>query len=198
MTEQIIGNECILPTKYLVMAIEEGQKNGERFCFILGAGASISSGIPSGSELEYRWMEDMDVFPGMGEVRVVAKALTKHLNYRFDEIEKAWRKAKIQKQTFLPSKYYFDIYTLRFYPNHRNGSYYLENLMEHIRPSFGYYPLSLLLTDKGGSNLVITTNFDTLVEDSLFLYADKKPLVINHELLAEFAGDLNIKRPVVA
>lgn len=45
---------------------------------------------------------------------------------------------------------------------------------------------------------MITTNFDSLVEDSLFLYTDKKPLVINHELLAEFAGDLNIRRPVIA
>lgn len=198
MAEQKIGNDRILSTKYLIKAIIEGQKNGERFCFILGAGASASSGIPTGAELEYRWMEDMDSSPGMVEVRIAAKALQERLDHTFEEIEKVWKDAKSKKQTSLPSEYYFDIYTLRFHPNHRNGYHYLENLMEQAKPSFGYHSLSLLLTDSGGSNLVITTNFDSLVEDSLFLYTDKKPLVINHELLAEFAGDLNIKRPVVA
>ena len=200
MAEQKIGNDHILSTKYLTHAIIEGQKYGERFCFILGAGASVSSGIPTGAELEYRWMEDMEKSPGLEEVQVAAKALKEkgQLDYEFEEIEKVWKDAKMQKQTSLPSEYYFDIYTMRFHPNYRNGYHYLENLMEHAKPSFGYHPLSLLLADGGGSNLVITTNFDNLVEDSLFLYTDKKPLVINHELLAEFAGDLNIRRPVIA
>ena len=200
MSEQIIGNDRILSTKLLVKAISEGQKYGERFCFILGAGASASSGILTGAELEYRWMLDLDKDPGFKEVHAVAKSLKekKHLSHDFKEIEEAWNRAKEKRQTVLPSEYYFDIYTLRFYPNYRNGYHYLENLMERSKPSFGYHTLALMLTELSGSNLVITTNFDSLVEDALFLYTDKKPLVINHELLAEFAGDLNIKRPVIA
>ena len=200
MSEQIIGNDRILSTKLLVKAISEGQKYGERFCFILGAGASASSGILTGAELEYRWMLDLDKNPGFKEVHAVAKSLKekKHLSHDFKEIEEAWNRAKEKRQTVLPSEYYFDIYTLRFYPNYRNGYHYLENLMERSKPSFGYHTLALMLTELSGSNLVITTNFDSLVEDALFLYTDKKPLVINHELLAEFAGDLNIKRPVIA
>ena len=200
MSEQIIGNDRILSTKLLVKAISEGQKYGERFCFILGAGASASSGILTGAELEYRWMLDLDKDPGFKEVHAVAKSLKekKHLSHDFKEIEEAWNRAKEKRQTVLPSEYYFDIYTLRFYPNYRNGYHYLENLMERSKPSFGYHTLALMLTELSGSNLVITTNFDSLVEDALFLYTDKKPLVINHELLAEFAGDLNVKRPVIA
>lgn len=191
-------NERILSTNYLVKTIKDGQKNGERFCFILGAGASVSSKIATGAQLEYKWMEEMNNDPGMDEVSKAAKRIAKHLDHSFNEILKVWQKAKLNKQTTLPSEYYFDIYTLRFHPNHRNGYHYLENLMERAQPSFGYHVLSLLLAEDNGSNLVITTNFDTLVEDSLFLYTNKKPLVINHELLAEFAGDLNFKRPVVA
>lgn len=191
-------NERILSTNYLVKTIKDGQKNGERFCFILGAGASVSSKIATGAQLEYKWMEEMNNDPGMYEVSKTAKRIAKHLDHSFDEILKVWQEAKQNKQTTLPSEYYFDIYTLRFHPNHRNGYHYLENLMERTQPSFGYHVLSLLLAEDNGSNLVITTNFDTLVEDSLFLYTNKKPLVINHELLAEFAGDLNFKRPVVA
>ena len=200
MSEQIIGNDRILSTKLLVKAISEGQKYGERFCFILGAGASASSGILTGAELEYRWMLDLDKDPGFKEVHAVAKSLKekKHLSHEFKEIEEAWNRAKEKRQTVLPSEYYFDIYTLRFYPNYRNGYHYLENLMERSKPSFGYHTLALMLTELSGSNLVITTNFDSLVEDALFLYTNKKPLVINHELLAEFAGDLNVKRPVIA
>ena len=37
-----------------------------------------------------------------------------------------WRKWKAGKK--LDSKYYFDIYTLRFFPNHRNGYFYFEKL----------------------------------------------------------------------
>ena len=58
--------------------------------------------------------------------------------------------------------------------------------------------LAQFLTSDTGSNFVITTNFDTLTEDSLFIFTDKKPLVINHEALAEFANNPNIKRPIVA
>ena len=200
MTEQKIGNDRILSTKLLVRAIREGRKNKERFCFILGAGASASSGIPTGAELEYRWMLDLNKDLGLEEVRAVAGNLRENntLSHDFKEIEEAWNRAKKKGQTVLPSKYYFDIYTLRFYPNYRNGYHYLENLMERSKPSFGYHTLALMLTELPGSNLVITTNFDSLVEDALFLYADKKPLVINHELLAEYAGDLNVKRPVIA
>lgn len=193
-------DERLLSMKYLVKSIREGQEHGERFCFILGAGASVSSGIPTGAQLEYRWMEDMEKDPGMKEVRAAAERLKRanSLDHEFDQIAAVWEEAKREKRTTLPSEYYFDIYTLRFHPNHRNGYHYLENLMQNAKPSFGYHPLSLMLTDNKGSNLVITTNFDSLVEDSLFLYTDQKPLVINHELLAEFAGDLNIRRPVIA
>ena len=52
----------ILTTKQLIDQIRESNRNGERFCFILGAGASVDSkkpngeNIPSGKELEMTWM----------------------------------------------------------------------------------------------------------------------------------------------
>ncbi len=41
--------------------------------------------------------------------------------------------------------------------------------MSGAKPGFGYHPLALMLTSDQGDNLVITTNFDSLVE----LLADK-------------------------
>lgn len=199
MDRKIIEDYRIISTGQLVRAVKEGLSNSERFCFILGSGASVSSNIPMGGELECKWMEEMEEDPGLAEISVLAEKMrkSKQLEYDFTEIEKAWQAARKTK-TPLPSKYYFDIYKLRFFPNHRNGYHYLEKIMADAKPSLGYYPLALMLTRGDGNNLVITTNFDSLVEDALFLYTNSKPLVINHELLAEFAGDSNIRRPIVA
>lgn len=199
MSEYIIDSYRIISANQLVRAIKEGKKNAERFCFILGSGASVSSGIPAGASLEYEWMKEMETTPGMKEVREIAKKLQEdgHLENDFAKIEKAWNETK-SSGTPLPSEFYFDIYKLRFFPNHRNGYHYLENIMANKNPGFGYHPLALMLASGKGDNLVITTNFDSLVEDALFLYTDSKPLVINHELLADYAGDSNIKRPIIA
>lgn len=178
----------------------ERSPGSERFCFILGSGASVESGIPSGNELEMQWMEAI-----MGDkVRLTdfensAKYLyeNKKIKHSFDEIKREWEKAK-QDKKYLSSEYYFDLYKLYFYPYPRNGYHFLENLIERAEPSIGYHAMAKLLTrENTQNNLVITTNFDSLVEDSLFLYTDKKPLVVSHESLAQYA-DINVQRPVVA
>ncbi|MDE6844727.1 MAG: tetratricopeptide repeat protein [Lachnospiraceae bacterium] len=199
MAGQIIEQYRIISTKQLIKAIKDVDNNSERFCFILGSGASVSSGIPAGGDLERKWMEEMERDPGLAEVYATAAKLQADnlLDHEFNEIEEAWQEAK-KAGTALSSEYYFDLYKLRFFPNHRNGYHYLEKIMTNAKPSFGYHPLALMLTEAGGNNLVITTNFDSLVEDALFMYTDSKPLVINHELLADFAGDPNIKRPIIA
>lgn len=199
MAGQIIEQYRIISTKQLIKAIKDVDNNSERFCFILGSGASVSSGIPAGGDLERKWMEEMERDPGLAEIHATAAKLQADnlLDHEFNEIEEAWQEAK-KAGTALSSEYYFDLYKLRFFPNHRNGYHYLEKIMTNAKPSFGYHPLALMLTEAGGNNLVITTNFDSLVEDALFMYTDSKPLVINHELLADFAGDPNIKRPIIA
>lgn len=197
MSEKIVKDYQIISVNQLVKAVREGRSNSERFCFIIGSGASVSSGIPTGAGLEAQWMKEMEESPGLDEIGEVATTLEEHLEYKFEEIREAWEKTK-KSGTPLPSDYYFDLYKLRFFPNHRNGYHYLEKIMANRNPGFGYHPLALMLTDGSGSNLVITTNFDSLIEDALFFYTDDKPLVINHELLAEYAGDPNIKRPVIA
>lgn len=197
MSEKIVKDYQIISVNQLVKAVREGRSNSERFCFIIGSGASVSSGIPTGAGLEAQWMKEMEESPGLDEIGEVAKTLEEHLEYKFEEIREAWEETK-KSGTPLPSDYYFDLYKLRFFPNHRNGYHYLEKIMANRNPGFGYHPLALMLTDGSGSNLVITTNFDSLIEDALFFYTDDKPLVINHELLAEYAGDPNIKRPIIA
>lgn len=260
----------LLSAKHLAQLIREGNRNGERFCFILGSGASVESGIPSGNKLELQWMnclmgEKADqgtLAMDAGETQRIATALRAEgaIEHDFPEIEAAWQKAKAGEGP-IPSEYYFDIYKLRFHANAWNGYSYLEKIMEHRDPSLGYHTLAKLLTEgilepsagnasepmaedgpklpaedspepsagdapglstrddsepsvgdasepmaRGGlrpavpgnlNNLVITTNFDSLVEDALFLYTDKKPLVVSHESLTGYI-EANIQRPIIA
>lgn len=186
----------IISAKRLANTIAEGRAHKERFCFILGSGASVESGIKVGTQLEKQWMDEMNRSPGFREVCRNAAALKAvgKLEYDFEaDILPRW-----QNGERLGSEYYFDIYTLRFFPNHRNGYFCFEEMIAKAKPSFGYNALAQILADGQGSNLVITTNFDSLAEDALFIYTDKKPLVINHELLADYAEDANITQPIIA
>lgn len=209
MTKDKFPQSRILSVAQFLRAFQSGCQNSERFCFILGSGASVDSGIPMGGTLENRWMkclmgeeDDLDGTKAFSpeETRELAGHLKEEgkLQHDFKEIEEAWKQIKRNGKGTLPSEYYFDLYKLRFSPNHRNGYYYLENIMADKEPSFGYHTLAEMLTDGRGNNLVITTNFDSLTEDALFLYSKSKPLVINHELLADYIGNSNFKRPIIA
>lgn len=203
-----LPGERILTVDQLISQIIESNYNGNRFCFILGSGASVESGIPTGSELEKRWMDcimgEKDDASGMKRnpeaIRNTARALNESgkLRHSFTELENAWKDCKADPKKRMSSEYYFDIYKLRFYPDHINGYRYLERVMEHCKPSVGYHPLSLLLSKNDNkNNLVITTNFDSLMEDALSVYSDKKPLIVGHESLAGFIT-ADVQRPIIA
>ncbi|MBR5293736.1 MAG: tetratricopeptide repeat protein [Oscillospiraceae bacterium] len=196
----------ILTTQKLIQMFRESEKKDKRFCFILGSGASVESDIPSGNILEMDWMncllglKDDRGTPPMDPdaTRELAKNLfeEKEIKHTFEEMEAAFQKAKNEGRNSLSSEYYFDLYKLRFHPDPQDGYRYLEALMERKEPSPGYRALALLLTKTNRHNLVITTNFDNLTEDALFLHTDYRPLVISHEALAEYI-QFNTRRPII-
>ena len=183
---------------------------GERFCFILGAGASVESGIPAGTKLEMRWMNwlmgveedplaDENETPRRSREDLEEDAADlledKLIEHSFSEIEQEWQRAKDDGKP-MSSEYYFDIYTLRF-PQKKYAYRYLERLMESHKPSIGYHTLALLLTKNNQHNLVITTNFDRLLEIALSSYTDKIPQVVVHESMVDFL-DAKLERPLIA
>ena len=198
----------VLSTRQLVGAMQRGVANGQRFCFILGSGISAESGIPTGKTLATRWMAclmgeqpDLDGTPpyaNLAEVEETAANLRAvgKLQYDFGEIKALWAEHRGKPGWEMPSEYYFDLFKIRFFPRQQDGFYYLERQMEGKEPSFGYHPLALMLA--GGHSLAITTNFDSLLEDALYLYTDSKPLVINHEVLADYISRQQLSRPIIA
>lgn len=176
--------------------------SGRRLCFILGSGASVSSGIPTGGELEMKWMDyimsQSDQY--QAATRATAKELhdEKRLDHDFEAIEKAWRTAKSAGKGTLPGEYYFDLYALRFRNVPGGGVQELQDCMRGCVPSLGYFVLAQLMTfDNCRNNVVVTTNFDGLVEKALYSFTDETPVTVPHEnLLESFSWDG--KYPVVA
>lgn len=203
----VFPGDHIITSSRLIRIMQDSIQNGSRFCFILGSGASVESGILSGMALERAWMDclmgvskDRDTEPfSPNETRELAKKLRENgrLQYDFADIEANWENARKNNRS-MDSRYYFDIFKLRFYPDKKLGFRYLEKIMENAQPSLGYHTLALILAEDKGNNLVVTLNFDSLVEDSLYLYTNKKPLVINHELLADYLDCNAVTRPLIA
>lgn len=145
-----------------------------KFCFFLGAGASVSSGIKSGSELVDRWEAE--------------------LKLRNPEVHEKWKEEKgiTEKNKY---SFYGDYYEQRYSHNSMDGYNELEKMMEKAKPSVGYLCLAYLLSNTT-NNVVITTNFDHLVENSITWYAMTLPFVIGHESMAHYVGR-NPNRPTI-
>ena len=152
----------------------EEQQN-RKFCFILGAGASKSSGIPTGAELASQWLKEIE--EDLDEAQFEAWLEEEHIDKND------------------PASFYHQIFAKRFEVDHQGGYDFFEKIMEKAEPSCGYSFLAEILA-QGKHDIVITTNFDSLTEDALFIYTSKKPLVIGH---ADLAGFINIQlqRPQV-
>lgn len=106
-----------------------------KFCFELGVGASLSSGIKSGQELVTIWDAELQL--------------------RNEKAHIEWKKdLSITEEN--KYSFYSKFYERRFRRQPVDGYNYLEKLMEHARLSIGYVMLSHLLT-KTRHNVVITT-----------------------------------------
>ncbi len=146
----------------------------KRFCFILGAGASKASGIPTGAELARKWISELE-------------------EQDSDDLEEWLEEKGIDKNDY--AVHYSDIFDKRFELSRKDGFAFLESVMSKAEPSCGYSVLAQILA-KEKHNVVITTNFDSLTEDALFIYTQKKPLVIEHSALAGYIT-ANPFRPLV-
>ncbi|NTW73086.1 MAG: hypothetical protein HGA49_12715, partial [Eubacteriaceae bacterium] len=153
----------------------DSNRRDKKFCFILGAGASRSSGIPTGSELAKIWFDE------------VREMLTE------TELNEWIQKESIDELNL--AAHYPKIYDKRFELSMKDGYAFLEKQMESKEPSCGYAFLAWILSETV-NNIVITPNFDSLTEDALFIYTQKKPLVVGHEYLAQFINP-NTARPLI-
>ncbi|WP_350288270.1 hypothetical protein [uncultured Croceitalea sp.] len=153
--------------------LKDIHKNSEsrKFCFILGAGASYNSGIPTGSELARQWFSEI-------EQRMLKSELKKWMNEN-----------KIDSKNLGAA--YGNIYRKRFENDKTSGYESLVQVMKKAKPTFGHIVLAQVLSTIPG-HCVLTTNFDSLVESAVYQFTNKTPLVCGHESLSGYARPSNI------
>jgi hypothetical protein len=143
-----------------------------KFALFLGAGCSISSGIPSAASLVQNWLPRLKwLRDGTGDGLA-------------DWIEGVYPGYSDAVSGAFYGKVIDDLFVTA-----EERQREIERLTEGRDPAFGYAVLAQLLTAEPHGrhlNAVLTTNFDDLVADALYVYTNKKPLVINHDLLAGF------------
>lgn len=178
----------------------------KRYCFILGAGASISSGIPSGQQLAERWFRDINVFNGVS-ISEPEKAFADEIDRRISVLEKATGKTlkmryeRFRDISYKPNTYdtlddYSCLCELRFTGDREKENKYIQDIMDGKTPYIGYYALASIV-DKTGSDRIITLNFDKLTEKALLDYTRCQFDVIAHEQIAHFADEQITGRPKI-
>ncbi len=145
-----------------------------KFCFFLGAGASKRSEIKTGQELVQIWDKKLEV--------------------RNKEEHQKW-KAKLGVTDENKDQFYSQFYERMYHRCPRDGYNFLEEMMNQARPSIGYAMLTHILT-KTPNKVVVTTNFDHLVENTIARDTGVIPLVVGHEALTHYV-ETPIGRPTI-
>ncbi len=154
----------------LALKIANTKSGDYPYTLFIGAGASVSSGIPTAKQMIKNWQEEL--------FRILDKS-------RKDtdpvDFEKWLKKEKDGYKEWLNNhkKYDESEYSTLFnyiyqFPKERQN--YIEQLVEEKKPTFGYMYLAGLIAEKK-FNRILTTNFDDLISDALVRFYDIKPIV---------------------
>ncbi|MGE4293346.1 MAG: SIR2 family protein, partial [Desulfovibrio sp.] len=141
------------------------------YTLLLGAGASVSSGIPHVKDLIEEWKQ---------EIYCDEKELLLPLSPDKFQEYKSWERTEykdildgIRNELATVSEYGTLFQHKR--KTREERQMYVEQLITGKSPCPGYFYLASLI-DSGRFNRVLTTNFDDLVNDALVAYFNVKPI----------------------
>ena len=138
-----------------------------RYVWFLGAGCSASSGIGDADATTLRWL---------GELKYLETGTA-------DEVAD-WAPERFASfDAADPGALYGEVLDALFYTEQEQERE-LERIIAQAEPGFGYATLAQLVTQPDWGercNTVVTTNFDDLAADALYLYSQRKPQVLTHE-----------------
>lgn len=130
------------------------QNSNARYSFLLGAGASVESGIPSAQECIWDWKCKIFISNNSSLART-------HSNFRNEKVRRNvqnWIDAQ-PRFPALNSEEEYSYYAEKAYPIEADRRKYFEDLIIGKRPSIGYHIL-MLLAQKEFVKSIWTTNFD--------------------------------------
>ena len=152
---------------------------GGMYAFFLGAGCSVTSGIPTAAPL----VKD-DWLPKLRELDAEAHRETRTpSNGDFA----AWVKQAFPTYDPADPAGIFGEVIDRLFPSNPERQREIERLCDGKFPGFGYAVLATLSSSSLTCfNVILTTNFDDLMADAFYLFTETRPIVIPDEALADF------------
>jgi len=141
-----------------------------KFAFFLGAGCSVSSGIPAaGCLVKDQWLPKL---------------------YRYEKRElefDAWVMDVFPDYDPQNPALIYGKVIDRLFPLPQQRQDEIERICKGVLPGFGYGVLAeLIAKGKNKFNAIVTTNFDNLIADAMYLFTNNHPLVITHASLVSF------------
>jgi tetratricopeptide (TPR) repeat protein len=140
------------------------------YSFLIGAGSSKQAGIPTSSELIWRW-----------------KSQRYHEEFQdVDEISDAeiteWSR-EIEEKEMAESKNEYGFWFEKQHTTRGERRKFVREMVKDKDPTFGHIVLASMMKD-GIIPVTLTTNFDDLLYDAFYLFLEEKPLLIDHNAIA--------------
>lgn len=153
---------------------------------LLGAGASVESGVQSAADCVWEWKKEIFVSQNAGAVGIYENS--KQENVR--RIIQYW----IDTQNSYPaenSPEEYSFYAEKALPIASDRRKFFQRLVAKCRPSLGYHLLAML-AQKNIIKTVWTTNFDGLMVKCAHQYTPLVPIEITSKTAERFyRGDVN-------
>ncbi|NVC72797.1 SIR2 family protein, partial [Vibrio vulnificus] len=143
----------------------KSSKTATNYSLLLGAGASVTSGIKSGQDLVSEWRKD------------IFQRYNSTTPYKEEEASNY-----LSKQSWYdPSKEYSSLFEKKFDLASQRRRF-VEQQVDAAFPSIGYaYLVSLANGENIYFDTIYTTNFDDLINESFYQFSHTRPLLCAHD-----------------
>jgi len=143
---------------HLINLIGKRSNSTPNFALLIGAGASISSDVKPTCQMIDEWRRQL-----YGQSKAKES---------FDE----W----LQKQDWYKDEEEYSSLFEKVYDQRSQRRIYIEECVKNAKPSWGYIYLANIIAHNY-FNVIFTPNFDDLLNEACFLYADCRPIVCAHD-----------------
>lgn len=143
---------------HLINLIGRRSNNTPNFALLIGAGASVSSGVKTAGGMIEEWRKQL---------------------YKQSKSEEKFDKW-LEKQEWYEDDDEYSILFEKVCDQRSHRRIYIEECVKDARPSWGYIYLSNIIAHNY-FNVIFTPNFDDLLNEACFLYADLRPIVCAHD-----------------
>jgi len=144
--------------KHLINLIGRRSNRTPNFSLLIGAGASISSGVKATNQMIAEWRQQL------------------YEESKIKDPHDEW----LRKQDWFESDEEYSILFEKVCDQRSQRRIYIEECVKNARPSWGCIYLASLIANNY-FNVTFTPNFDDLLNEACFIYANLRPIVCAHD-----------------